>query len=61
MLLQESRSSDYGRRLLLLVVGLNPSTVYWMDIFSHLFVIKLVMCLSKDENKQKEAKDGPSF
>ena len=23
------------------VVGSNPSTVYWMDIFSHLFVLKL--------------------
>ena len=25
------------------VVSLNPSTVYWMDIFSHLFVAKIVM------------------
>ena len=25
------------------VVGLNPSAVYWMDIFSHIFVIKIVM------------------
>ena len=23
------------------VVGLNPGTVYWMDIFSHIFVVKL--------------------
>ena len=26
------------------VVGSNPDTVYWMDIFSHLFVVKIVMC-----------------
>ena len=25
------------------VVGLNPGTVYWMDIFSHIFVVKIVM------------------
>ena len=25
------------------VVGSNPSTVYWMDIFSHTFVVKIVM------------------
>jgi len=25
------------------VMGLNPSTVYWMDIFSHIFVVKFVM------------------
>ena len=25
------------------VVGLNPSTIYWMDIFSHLFAVKIVM------------------
>ena len=25
------------------VVGSNPSTIYWMDIFSHLFVVKIVM------------------
>ena len=25
------------------VVGSNPSTIYWMDIFSHLFVVKIVI------------------
>ena len=25
------------------VVGLNPSTVDWMDIFSHIFVVKVVI------------------
>ena len=31
------------------VVGSNPSTEYWMDIFSHLIVTKIVW---KDENKE---------
>ena len=25
------------------VMGSNPDTVYWMDIFSHLCVVKIVM------------------
>ena len=25
------------------VVGSNPGTIYWMDIFSHKFVVKIVM------------------
>ena len=25
------------------VVGSNPSTLYWIDIFSHLFAVKIVM------------------
>ena len=25
------------------VVGSNPSTIYWMDIFSQLFVVIIVM------------------
>ena len=33
-----------------MVVGANPSTVNWMDIFSHTFVVKIV---------EKEAGDGP--
>ena len=27
------------------VVSSNPGTVYWMDIFSHLFVVKIAMCV----------------
>ena len=27
------------------VMSLNPATVYWTDIFSHLFVVKIVMCV----------------
>ena len=26
-----------------MIVGLNPNTVYWMDIFSHIFVVKIIM------------------
>ena len=25
------------------VVGLNPGTIYWMDIFSQIFVVKIVL------------------
>ena len=25
------------------VVGSNPGTIYWMDISSHVFVVKIVM------------------
>ena len=44
------------------VVGSNPSTVFWMDIFSHIFVvtIELFVCL-RDESKQKYAGDGQIF
>ena len=37
------------------VVGSNPGT--WMDIFSHLFVVKIVMSVWKDENKWKRGRD----
>ena len=30
------------------VVGSNPSTKYWMDIFSHIVVVKIVMFVWKD-------------
>ena len=33
------------------VVSSNPGTGYWMDICSHLFVVKIVMCVCKDKNK----------
>ena len=32
-----------------------------MDIFSYLFVVKIVMFVRKDKNKQKEAGDGTFF
>ena len=30
-----------------------------MDIFSHLFAVKIVMCIWKDEQNEKEAGIGP--
>ena len=43
------------------VVRANPDTVYWMDIFSNLFVVKIVICIWKDENKWKRGRDRPIF
>ena len=34
---------DMGRDSHSKVVGSNPGTVHWMDIFSHIFVVKIVM------------------
>ena len=32
------------------VVGLNPGTVYWMDMFSHILFVKIVMMfVGKDQ------------
>ena len=39
----------------------NPSTVYWMDIFSHLFVLKFVMLFEKTKINEKEAGVSPFF
>ena len=40
----EPWSSGYGRRLMFqMVMGSNPGTIYLMEIFSHLFVVKIVM------------------
>ena len=38
------------------VVSSNPGTKYLIDIFSHLFVVKIVMCIWKDENKLKKGR-----
>ena len=40
------------------VMGSNPGAVYWMNIFSQIFVGKLYVCL-KIRNKRKEADVGP--
>ena len=32
-----------GRDSRPMVVGSNTGTIYWMDIFSHIFVVKIVM------------------
>ena len=41
-------------------MGSNPSTVYWMDIFSHIFVVKIVLFVGKRPKiNEKEAGVGP--
>ena len=51
--------NGYGRRLVFKkVVGLNPSTRYWIDIFSHNIVKNCNDALKKPESKQKEAGFG---
>ena len=35
------------------VMSSNPSTIYWMDIFSHTFDVQIVMFVWKDRNKRK--------
>ena len=42
------------------VVGSNPGTVDWMDIFSHTFVKKNCnVCLKRPKINEKEAGVGP--
>ena len=42
--------------------GSNPSTIYWMDIFSHIFVVKICnVCLKRLKINEKEAGVGPFF
>ena len=44
------------------VVGSNPSAVYWMDIFSHCFVVKMfIVYLKRPKINEKEAEVGPFF
>ena len=43
------------------VVGSNPSTLYWMDIFSHLFVEKLSCLFVKTKIKQQRGREWPFF
>jgi len=54
---REPWSSGYGKRLTFhvpKVVGSNPSTVYWMDIFTHLFVVKIcTVCLKRPKINKK--------
>ena len=43
-------------------MGSNPSTVYWMDVFSHIFVVKICnVCLKRPKINEKEAGVGPFF
>ena len=41
------------------VVGMNPCTTYWVDIFSHIFVVKFVMFFEKTKINEKEAGECP--
>ena len=42
------------------IIGSNPNTVHWIDIFSHQFVVEVVM-LKKTENKRKRSRGRPIF
>ena len=37
----------------LTVMDSNPSTIFWMDIFSQLYAVKIVMFVWKDEKTKK--------
>ena len=39
----------------------NTGTVYWMDIFSHLFGVKLLCSLENTKINEKDAGIGPLF
>ena len=38
---------------------MNPGAGYWMDIFSHLFVVRIVLFFEKTKISRKEAGVGP--
>ena len=42
-------------------MGSNPSTIYWMDIISHIFAVRIIMFVRKDENKRKIGREWPNF
>ena len=43
-------------------MGSNPSTIYWMDILSHIFVVKIcIVCLKRPKINKKEGRVGPFF
>ena len=44
-----------------MVVSSNPSTVYWMDILSRLFVVKFVMLFEKTKINIKRGQGWPIF
>ena len=44
---------------MLKVVGSNPGTIYWMDIF-HIFVVKICnACLKRPKINEKEVRVDP--
>ena len=40
-------------------MGSNPRTVYWMEIFSQMFVVEMLFLIEKMKINEKEAGDGP--
>ena len=57
---RELWSSGYGRSLMFKRSWV-PGTEYWMDIFSHWFVVKNLMCVWEDKNKLKRRRGWPHF
>ena len=59
---KEPWSSGYGRRLVFQRMGVQILASYngW-TFFTYLFVVKLVMCVWKDENKWKRGQDWPNI
>ena len=60
---REPWSSGYGRRLMFerSRVWIPAAYIGWTWLFSHWFVVKIVLIVWKDQNKQKEAGIGPFF
>ena len=61
LLEQESWSSGYGRRLMFQRSWVQIPALYtgWKWHFSHLFVVKIVKCVWKDDNKWKRGRGWP--
>ena len=55
----EPWSSGYGRRLMLQRLWVQILAPKTDGHFSHLFVVKIVMCVWKDENKWKRGRGWP--
>jgi len=44
-----TKKQNKGRSPVLVVMGSNPGTVFFMDIFSHIFDVQIVMFVWKDQ------------
>ena len=60
---EEAWSSGYGRSLMFwkLWVRIAAPFTGWTFFHAYLFVVIIVMCVWKDENKTKRGLDGPFF
>ena len=56
---QETWYSGYGRRLIFRRSWVRISASYTGWTFSHLFVVKIVLFVWKDENKRKKSREWP--